>query len=235
MKKFVTPTIVTLLFSTAVLSCTSAFAVTQGPAVGKDPIMPNTAETPVSANLKINQNPVAPVVPSGNDGGADSPTNINHILGIAYAPKQLSVDEMLNDAGQQKLALSNNNITKYNVGVQDKTRRNDQQWTLKVKLSWSGTNANYMAGTSIEATNGNVQENTAGTLSTLSDGQVTTNAQTLKISDTETSVMESVKGKTMNGVYNYQFESPELVIPNVENVPADTYTGTINWNLEHTP
>lgn len=226
MKKFVTPTIVTLLFSTAVLSCTSAFAVTPDPA---------TATTPVSAQLTINQNPVAPTVPSGNNGGADSPTNINGLFGIAYAPKQLSVNEMLNDAGQQKLALSNNNITKYNVGVQDKTRLNNQQWTLKVKLSWSGTNANYMTGTSIEATNGNVQENAAGTLTALTDGQVTTNAQTLKISDTETSVMESVNGKTMNGVYNYQFESPELVIPNVENVPAGTYTGTINWNLETTP
>ncbi|EMF0188086.1 hypothetical protein ACG7YL_002761 [Enterococcus hirae] len=36
---------------------------------------------------------------------------------------KLSVSETLNDSGEQKLALSNENL-----GVQDKTCCNDQQW-----------------------------------------------------------------------------------------------------------
>lgn len=227
MKKLATPLLTTLLFSTVAFTGVSASAATTPD--------PATAETPIEAQLTINQTPTPPTAPTGADGGADKATALTGLFGIAYAPDKLSVSDTLNDAGQQKLALSNNNVAKYNVGVQDKTRRNDQQWTLKAKLTWSGANANYMTGTSIEASNGNVQENKAGALTALTDSQVTTTAQSLKINETETAIMASANGKTMNGVYNYQFESPELVIPNVENVPAGTYNGTINWNLETTP
>ncbi|RAV23689.1 hypothetical protein DQE84_19610, partial [Staphylococcus warneri] len=62
-----------------------------------------------------------------------------------------------------------------------------------------------------------------------------TSAQTLKISSVETTVMQSSVGKTMNGVYNYQFENPQLVIPEVSKVAAGTYSGNITWNLANTP
>ena len=92
-----------------------------------------------------------------------------------------------------------------------------------------------MAGTTIQATGGNVKENVNGNLQTLANGEVSTNAQTLEISSVETTVMQSSVSKTMNGVYNYQFVSPQLVIPEVSKVAAGTYSGNITWNLANTP
>lgn len=229
MKKLCISSLTTVL-SILVLSSVSTFVEAVSPE-------PDTAETPISAQLSINQTPAETPLPSGNDGGADQSTGINGLFGIAYAPKQLSVNGMLNDTGSQELNLSNigSVAQKYNVGVQDKTRLSTQTWTLKAKLSWSGANANYMTGTTIKATNGNVRENIGGTLTSLTGSPVQTNSQNLEISEIETTVMFSTNGETMNGVYNYQFESPRLVIPNVANVPSGTYTGMINWNLESTP
>lgn len=45
--------------------------------------------------------------------------------------------------------------------------------------------------------------------------------------------MKANAGKTVNGVYNYQFKNPKLVIPNSENVAAGTYSGNIVWNLSN--
>lgn len=197
---------------------------------------PSTATTPITAELTLNQNPTTPIPPKGDEGGADDVTAINGLYGIAYIPGALSAKDELQETGKQKIDLAKNNKVKYNIGVQDKTRKNDQQWSLKAKLVWTNDTNDYMEGTTIIATNGNVMENIDGTLSSLTDQQVTTSVTDLTISqDTEVEVMKANTGKTMNGVYNYQFESPKLVIPNVENVTAGTYSATISWNLENTP
>lgn len=197
---------------------------------------PSSAQTPVTAELTIPKVPIAPDLPNNSEGGGDHLTNITGNFGIAYAPDTLSGKAELLSSGEQKISLSHNGVTKYNVGVQDKTRKNDQNWNLKAQLSWTGDTNGYMTGTSIVATEGNVKENNRGILNPLTDGQVTTTATNLKIEQgSEVEVMKSTPGKTMNGVYNYQFTSPQLVIPDVAKVAAGTYKGNINWNLENTP
>lgn len=209
-----------------------------GGSVLADEISPNpsSAQTPVTAELTIPAVSIAPDLPKNPEGGGDKPTDITGNFGIAYAPNTLSGKGELLSGGQQEIALSHDGVTKYNVGVQDKTRKNDQNWKLKAKLSWTDDTNGYMTGTSIIAIGGNVKENNRGELQSLTDNQVTTNATDLKIEqNSEVEVMKSTLGKNMYGVYNYQFTSPKLVIPDVTKVAAGTYTGNINWNLENTP
>ncbi|OZS41186.1 hypothetical protein DF186_10760 [Enterococcus hirae] len=234
MKKSITFLGATLLASTTLMGAGSAFAETSITAT--DPT-PSTAQTPITAELTINQTPAKPVAPNQpGEGGGDQQTDITGIYGIAYTPAALSGHAQLNESGSQQVDLANNSATKYNVGVQDKTRKNDQEWTLKAKLAWTNDTNKYMAGTTITATGGNVKENKNGVLEALSSGQVTTSANTLTIGqDSEVEIMKATKGKTMNGVYNYQFENPKLVIPETSTVAAGTYSGNINWNLENTP
>lgn len=234
MKKSISILGTTLLVSTTLLGAGSAFAQTS---VVETTPNPSTAQTPITAELTINQKPTKPVGPTQpGEGGGDKVTEITGIYGIAYTPAALSGRAQLNDSGRQEVDLANNNATKYNVGVQDKTRKNNQKWSLKAKLVWTDDTNNYMTGTTITATGGNVKENKNGILEELSDAQVTTAASNLTIGqDSEVEVMKAATGKTMNGVYNYQFTSPKLVIPEVSKVAAGTYSGNINWNLEDTP
>lgn len=220
----------TLLISTTLLGVTGVFA--------SESSTPNPKEekTPITAGITVNQTPNKPTPPTDPDeGGADKPTDIIGLFGIAYAPDILSGQIQLNEFGEQKVSLSNKDVTKYNVGVQDKTRKKDQNWVLTASLTWEEDRQNYMLGTSIEASNGNMKENIAGQLKELRDKEVTTTASTLKIDSTETKIMQTNIGKTMNGVYNYQFERPHLIIPDVSMVPNGTYQGAIVWNLLNVP
>lgn len=232
MKKSIALLGTTLLTSTTLLGSVGAFADTIQPD-------PSTAKTPVTAELTINQTPEKPVPPTEpGEGGGDQDTGITGLFGIAYAPQSLSGTKQLGTSGPENVDLTNNTseANKFNVGVQDKTRKNDQNWTLKAQLSWDNDTNGYMAGTTITATGGNVKENKKGELSNLANGEVTTTASDLTIpQDSEVEVMKSVVGKTMNGVYNYQFSNPKLAIPDVSKVAEGTYSGNITWNLENTP
>lgn len=198
------------------------------------------AETPVSAELTLKETldpedkPSVPQPDTPGEKPGEKPTEIEGLFGIAYAPKDLSAKAQLNKNGEQKISLSaGEGVTKkLNVGVQDKTRKKTHTWTLKAQLSWKNDTNNYMQGTSVEATDGNVTENKAGKLTPLTNDEVTTTAQSLKITqESEVDVMKASKGKTMNGVYNYQFNNPQLVIPEVSTVSAGNYSGNISWNL----
>ncbi|EOB3407525.1 WxL domain-containing protein [Enterococcus hirae] len=220
----------TLLASTTLLGAGGVFA---------DEVQPNPSEakTPITANLTIDEEDITKPQPPTNpdEGGADKPTDISGLFGIAYAPDTLSAQEKLNNSSdEQKIHLAKDNKTKYNVGVQDKTRKKDQTWTLKAQLSWDGDNSKYMEGTKITGTEGNVKENKEGTLEDLTNGEVTTTASNLTIEqESQVEVMKATNGQTMNGVYNYQFSNPELVIPSPDKVAAGEYTGNITWNLSN--
>ena len=221
-----------LLASTTLLGAGQAFAAVSEPSTPD----PAQAKTPVSAVLTVNNTPTTPTPPQGPNGGTDAGTGITGLFGIAYAPKALSGTAQLQEQGQTEISLSNNSATnsqnKYNVGVQDKTRAKDRNWTLSAQLEWTGDDQGYMNGTTVTATGGNVKLNTSGALSELANGEVTTDKAALTISkDSATTIMTATKGKTLNGVYNYQFQNPKLVIPNSENVAAGTYSGNIVWNL----
>jgi len=227
----------TLLASTTLLGAASAFATPSEP---QNPT-PASAETPISAVLTVNETPTPPTPPTEPDeGGTDKPTDITGLFGIAYAPKGLTGTKQLNESGETQVELTTNDGTntqnKYNVGVQDKTRAKDRAWTLKAKLVWDGDTNNYMAGSTITATDGNVKLNTEGKLTPVTGGEVTmeegANNPTIG-QDSEVTLMKANAGKTVNGVYNYQFKDPKLVIPNSENVAAGTYSGNIVWNLSN--
>lgn len=222
----------TMLFSTVMLGSVNTFAATTPD--------PSTAETPVTAKLTI-PNPTKPTPPTGSEGGGDKEEPITGGFGIAYTPASLSGTADLKTTGNQEISLSHPvstgtpAVTKYNVGVQDKTRKKDQNWQLKASLSWIGDTNNYMAGTSIKTTDGTVKENIAGVLQTANPSEVSAANTELSIGDTEVEVMNAINGQTMNGVYNYQFQNPKLSIPDVTKVSAGDYTGKINWNLSTTP
>lgn len=222
----------TLLFSTVMLGSVPALAATPAPA---------TAETPVTAELTI-PNPPKPVPPiEPGEGGGDKQEPITGVFGIAYTPASLSGADALAAKGEQEVNLGypvsagSTAVTKYNVGVQDKTRKKDQSWTLKASLSWTDDTKNYMAGTSIKTTDGIVNENISGELKPTTHSEVSASGAELSIGETEVEVMQANTGQTMNGVYNYQFQKPKLYIPEVQNVSAGKYTGNINWNLSTTP
>ncbi|MBO1103827.1 hypothetical protein FQT01_00645 [Enterococcus faecalis] len=223
----------TLLASTTLLGATGVFA--------SEPNTPEPAEakTPITAELTVNETPEKPTPPTEpGEGGGDEGTEITGLFGIAYTPGALSGRGELSEKGQSTIDLTNNKATenKFNVGVQDKTRAKDRAWTLKAQLVWDGDTNNYMAGSTITATEGNVKLNTEGTLTPVTEQEVTMEegADNLTIGqDTEVTLMKANTGKTVNGVYNYQFKTPKLVIPNSENVAAGTYSGNIVWNLSN--
>lgn len=224
-----------LLASTTLLGAGQAFADVSTPST------PTPAEkrTPISAELTVNTTPDKPVPPTEpGEGGGDGVTEITGLFGIAYTPKALSGQGELAEDGPSTIDLSNNESTqgKYNVGVQDKTRGNDRNWSLKAQLEWTGDNSDYMTGATITATEGNVKLNTDGVLSEVANGEVTIGDTATSLTIEQGSQVELMKanaGKTVNGVYNYQFKAPKLVIPNSANVAAGTYSGNIVWNLSN--
>ena len=225
----------TLLASTTLLGAAGVFAEQSQPT---DPT-PATAQTPITAELTVNETPDKPTPPTEpGEGGGDQGSDIEGLFGIAYAPKALSGQGELAENGQSTIDLSNNESTqgKYNVGVQDKTRAKDRAWTLKAQLVWDGDDNDYMAGSTITATEGNVKLNTKGTLTPVTEDEVTIGDSATNLTIEQGSQVELMKanaGKTVNGVYNYQFKAPKLVIPNSENVAAGTYSGNIVWNLSN--
>lgn len=163
----------TLLASTTLLGALPVFA--------QNTPDPKETQTPVNTELML-KTPEKPQPPTGGEGGGDKPTDITGLFGIAYAPDSLSAQGELNaSSDEQRIPLTRGNVTKYNVGVQDKTRGKDRNWRLTAQLSWENDPQGYMAGTIISTTNGNVKENKKGNLSDLIDGEVTTNASDLII------------------------------------------------------
>ncbi|EME7207844.1 WxL domain-containing protein [Enterococcus faecium] len=232
MKKHVALFSSLLMMSTTLVGAGSVFADTNTPE-------PAEAETPVSATLTINETPDKPIPPTEpGQGGTDEDTNITGLFGIAYAPGALAGNGELKTTGQTEIDLSNNSGSneqnKHNIAVQDKTRAKDRSWILKAQLVWEGDTHGYMNGSRITGTEGNLNLNEEGTLSPVTEGEVTTTAKTLDINTgSQTDIMQAQNGKTVNGVYNYQFKDPKLVIPNSEDVTSGTYTGNIVWTLSN--
>lgn len=195
----------------------------------------------------MNETPTQPVPPLVPEGGTDTGTGITGLFGIAYAPNALQGTAQLKETGSTEVSLASagNTTKKYNVGVQDRTRAKDRNWTLSAQLEWTGDNKDYMNGATITTSNGKVAFNDKGSLtdihsvSTPGGGgdrpvdEVVIDNVDLVISATPTELMHAVKGKTVNGVYNYQFQEPKLVIPQSQNVTAGSYSGNINWTLSN--
>lgn len=230
MKKISRSMMTLAISATCTLVPTSVFAADGTPD-------PSTAETPVTAELELkNPDPITPPIDpvDPNQPGVD-PTPITGHFGIAYIPKPLITTSKLENTGQQTITLKNTiGRTRCDVGVRD-TLRKKNKWALSAQLIWSGANASFMDGTTITGENGQVTQNTDGVLGNIQNAEVSTSASSLSISNTPTNVLETVDGKQTNGIYNYGFENPSLVIPATEKVPAGSYSGNITWNLTATP
>ncbi|MFQ6835536.1 MAG: toxin Cry1Ac domain D-VI-related protein [Enterococcus faecalis] len=219
---------VTLLFSA---TCLNNFSVSADQTMAE----PAQKSTKIDTELKIKETS-EPIPPTGGEGGGDRLTEMNGMFGIAYVPDQLSIKAKLQEKGKQEIPLKGkeDRVKKYNIGVKDALRKKNQQWTLKASLEWIN-DQHYLDGTSIEANSINIRENIKGTLKELSNNEVVTNSNFLKITNTQTDIMKAVQGKTLNGVYNYQFINPQLVIPDVSQVTSGSYIGNIHWNLSNVP
>ncbi|NTK43104.1 WxL domain-containing protein [Enterococcus faecium] len=236
MKKHVTLFSSVLMMSTTLLGAGGVFADVSQPSTPT----PNEVKTPITAELTVNQTPDKPNPPIDPEGGTDKPTEIEGLFGIAYAPEALSGQGRLADSGETSVELSSNKVNstnKHNVGVQDKTRGKDRNWSLKAQLEWDNDPNNYMAGATVTATGCNVKLNDGeGNLSVVPEDAVTIgdSGENLTISkDSQVEIMKANLGKSVNGVYNYQFQNPKLVIQNSDKVPANTYSGNIIWNLSN--
>lgn len=192
-----------------------------------------SSSTNVNTYLTIQDD--SPIVLPDKSGN-DKLTGITGLFGIAYMPEQFTCKAQLQEAGTQKINLNSHDSSnnKYNIGVKDKTRSDKHPWSLNTSLTWTDTK-NYVPGMYIETSMGTIKENVDGKLEELQNDEVISSSTTLQITNTESEVMHAVDGKVLNGIYNYQFESPQLVISDTSRVPAGTYTGNINWNLSDVP
>lgn len=93
-------------------------------------ILPNSVKEQISikSTLSLPNYFPTPIPPKVPEGGADQFTNITGSFGIAYVPKGFSFNAVLKEDGEQTIPLTktSGNITKFNVGVRDKTRKKDQ-------------------------------------------------------------------------------------------------------------
>lgn len=233
MKKTILPLLASLTL------CTSALGVQAFAADDTVTPDPASATTDITAKLTLptgGGTVVPPIIDPTDPSkpGGDNGTGIQGNFGIAYVPNALTGQAELATSGSQDVSLTDaNSNTKFNVGVKD-TLRKKHSWDLKASISWDDS---YMEGTTFKGTNAKVSENNNGTLGNVGNVngiQDKTNGN-LEIDDTEKSIFGSNGTATTNGVYNYGFENPTLNIPNVENVPAGSYSGDITWNLELTP
>lgn len=190
---------------------------------------PATTETPVTATFTTTDDNLNIVLPNDGSENDHDKNSVSGLLGIAYQPKAFSVSAQLQSSGSQEIPLASGTTKdKFHVGVKDSTRRK-HNWTLKASLEWTGANKACMDGTTIKIAGGVVHKNNEGVLEAT---DVVTAVQTATtIGSSQEDLMKSVNTKTINGVYDYGFTSAKLAIPETKDIPGDTYTGKVHWNL----
>lgn len=227
------------LSSVLLLGSNYAFAVEETTAD------PNETNTPVSGTLNLSANGgYNPNPPSS----LNKKTEIgNSYFGISYVPETLNFQttKLSDTIGTQEISLvKKKNGETYNIGVKDKHRQTQQNWTLTGKLSKNLSEEN--TGIHLEiSSNRDVKRN-------MNDGdsefkfedlteQVRKNGldevnETRKITlNTEAQTVMYNQGYFTNGVYDYEISNAKLVFPNVDKVKPQEISTTISWNLEQTP
>ena len=162
-------------------------------------------------------------------------------FGIAYYPTAFNMNSTdLHSSGKQEIPITK--TTSFNIGVKDRTRIKNE-WHVTAQLIWTGAS---IPEAYIQTTNnGTVMKNVStgsGTynpatdLKTLQESGITGTANA-KITTTPNTIMEStdVGSAVNNGVYDYDLGEAKLVIPDVSQVRAGTYSGQVEWNLVNGP
>lgn len=162
-------------------------------------------------------------------------------LGLAYYPTTFTIGPTdLQSYGQQEILIAKTDS--FNVGVKDRTRTKNE-WHVTAQLIWNGIS---IPEAYIQTTNnGTVMQNVStgsGTynsetdLKTLQESGIIGTAND-KITTMPNTIMKSTNaGSTVNnGVYDYDLGEAKLVIPDVSQVRAGTYSGRVEWNLVNGP
>lgn len=201
-------------------------------------------DTPVSAQITVEQLPEKPIIPNPTPGGGDNtggdntkPNPSTAKVSIAYQPVAFTGNAALtNSADSASVDLSASNMQGGNktsvahVGVKDQTKEKN---TWKLQGSFT-TQDDQLIGSTITLKNGKVQMNDAGTLKPLANDEVIATA-TPTLSTTPTDLLSADNTKVQYGVYDYQFDNIKLNIPNPAKVGAGQHTGNVNWNLMDAP
>lgn len=161
-------------------------------------------------------------------------------LGLAYYPTAFTINSAdLQSSGEQKIPIFKQESL--NLGVKDRTRTTDK-WHVTARLTWIG---NQLPNAYIQATNSNgtVMQNIStgsGNYDPITDlqslqGSGITGMANYKITTMPNTIMKSSGSTVNNGVYDYDLGDLKLVIPDVSQVRAGTYSGQVEWNLINGP
>ncbi|EOS7999727.1 hypothetical protein SFB97_11960 [Enterococcus hirae] len=203
---------------------------------------PATAETPISAPLELptngGSNPTPPSNtkdPASSSDPGNKSNNPTVAFGIAYEPGTFTIPSTkLLETGSQTIPVTMpQNSGTFDVGVKDKTRET-MGWSLKAQVVWdngekgisiqtahTGTDAKVNTG------NGQLVDAPAGSVTAVSNVEITSDAQVL--------LMSGAQGIVHNDTYDYGLGHVSLKIANTKTMPAGTHTGHVEWNLSVAP
>ncbi|PQF24477.1 WxL domain-containing protein [Enterococcus mundtii] len=210
-----------------------------------------------SADLCKAQTPVSGELGLSADGGYDPnpPSDLNKktgntksYLGISYIPETFDFGSTkLKDDVQKQTITTTMNEKTYNVGVKDKRRQNTQHWSLNVKHNISINNG-YQGISLTVPINGDVKRNINDGTSSFQENELTDQLKkygqnevekaednTIDVTTQEKTIMHTANGQFVNGVYDLELGNVTLNIPDASKVPAQTISGTVQWNLANTP
>lgn len=207
---------------------------------------PCEAQTPVSGDLGLSE-----------DGGYDPnpPSDLNEktgitnsYLGISYIPQTFDFgsSKLIDDVKEQKVSTTKGEKT-YNVGVKDKRRQDNQQWSLNVKHTMSIDNG-YRGVSLTVPINGDVKRNINDGVSDFQKSDLTEQVKKydkdevkkaevdkINVTSTDNTIMHTTGGQFVNGVYDLELGDVTLNIPDASRVPAQEINGTVEWTLSNTP
>ncbi|MEB8418514.1 BspA family leucine-rich repeat surface protein [Enterococcus casseliflavus] len=162
-------------------------------------------------------------------------------FGLAYYPTAFNINSTdLLSSGQQEILITK--TTSFNIGVKDRTRIKNE-WHVTAQLIWTGAS---IPEAYIQTTNnGTIMKNVStgsGNYDPTIDlqslqGNDITGSKDYRITTTPNTIMNSTDGGSAvnNGVYDYDLGEVKLVIPDVSQVRAGTYSGRVEWNLVNGP
>ncbi|MBO6359124.1 hypothetical protein EY693_15585 [Enterococcus casseliflavus] len=208
---------------------------------------PSEATTPLHGNLDLS-------VDGGYDPNPPSDLNKktgikNSYFGISYVPEtfDFGTTKLIDAVKEQRITTTKDNEKTFNVGVKDKRRQDDQNWSLNVKHTININNG-YQG---IELTlplEAEVKRNMNDGLSQFQSGDLTdqikkygkeevskAELKTLTISSEDNSIMHTTGGQFVNGVYDLSLGNVTMNIPDASRVPEQTINGSVMWTLTNTP
>lgn len=230
------------------LGANGVFAATSG-----NNANPNQTSTTVSATFTVptngGTNPLPPQGGNGTDTGGTGGTNdntsnnVSGAFGIAYQPTSFNFGnhELGTTGSATYQAESKKGSAGFHVGVKD-TTHDSTGWQLTAIAQGEifTTGQARITTTSKNTVTKNENDGTTGfqnsNLVPVTDGSVTTNANSEITSVSGKPIMTGVKGSVFSSTYDVDLGEVSLVIPDVSKIKAGSLTASsVQWNLALTP